>query len=51
MKTISPCNILVCKGLSIDDAGVSRDTMFQKIRLGAGFETGDFGKEKLGGLS
>ena len=33
---------LVCKGLSIDDVGVSRDIVFQEIRSGAGFETGDF---------
>ena len=37
------------KGLSIDDFGVSRDTVFQEIRPGAGFETADFVKEKLGG--
>ena len=42
---------VVCKGLSIDDAGVAiKDTVFQEIRSGAGFETGDFVKEKLGGL-
>ena len=35
------------KGLSIDDVGVSRDTMFQEIRPGSGFETVDFVKEKL----
>ena len=35
----------------MDAVGVSRDTMFQKIRPGDGFETGDFVKEKLGGLS
>ena len=39
----------MCKGLSIDD-GVSRDNVFQEVRSGAGFETGDFVKEKLGGL-
>ena len=33
---------LLCKGLSIDDVGVSRDTVFQEIRSGAGFETIDF---------
>ena len=32
------------------DVGVSRDTVFQEIRPGAGFETGDFFEEKLGGL-
>ena len=40
---------LVCKGLSIDDVGVSRDTVFQEIRRGAGFETGDSVKENFGG--
>ena len=40
----------VCKGLSIDDVGVSRDTAFQEIRPGAGCETGDFVKETSGGL-
>ena len=41
---------LVCKGLSNDDVGVARGTIFQEIRPGAGFKTGDFVKEKLGGL-
>ena len=41
---------LACKGLSIDDVGVSRNTVFQEIRPRAGFETGDFVKGKLGGL-
>ena len=40
----------MCKGLSIDDVGVSRDTVFQEIRPGAGFETDDTVKEELGGL-
>ena len=40
------------EGLSIDDVGegVSRDTAFQEIRPGAGFETGDFVGETMGGL-
>ena len=42
--------LVVCKGLSIDDVGVSRDTVFQEIWHGVGFETADFVKEKLGGL-
>ena len=29
---------------------VSRDIVFQEIRPGAGFETGDFVEENLGGL-
>ena len=33
----------------MDDAGVSRDTEFQGIRQGAGFETGDSLKESWGG--
>ena len=35
---------------SIADGEVSRDTVFEEKRPGAGFETGDFVKEKLGGL-
>ena len=50
MKIQSSCIFSVCKGLTIDDIGVSRDTVFQKIRPGAAFETGDFVKEMLGGL-
>ena len=41
---------LVCKSLSNDDVGVSRDTKFQEIRPKAVFETGDFVKKKLRGL-
>ena len=43
---------LVCEGLSYRTmtVGVSRDTVIQEIRPGAGFKTGDFVKEKLGGL-
>ena len=41
---------LVCKDLSIDDVGVSRDTVFQEIWPGAGCETGDLVKETLRGL-
>ena len=37
--------VLVCRGLSVDDVGVSRDTVFQ------GFETGNIVKEKLGGAT
>ena len=41
----------MCKGLTIDGVGgVSRDTVYQEIRPGAGFETGDFAGETLGGL-
>ena len=41
----------MCKGLTIDNVGVSRDTVFLEMRPGAGFETDDFVEEKLGGLS
>ena len=44
-----PIYFLGCKGRSIDDVGVSRDTAFQEIRPGAGFETGDFVKKKFFG--
>ena len=43
-------HFLVCKGLSNDDVGVARGTVFQEIRPIAGFKTGGFAKEKLGGL-
>ena len=36
------------QSLSIDDVGVSRDTVFQEIRSGGGSETGDFVDRKLG---
>ena len=49
-KIVSIC-FIVCKGLSIDDVGASRDTVFQEIRPGVGFETGDFAEEKLGGAT
>ena len=41
---------LVCGGLSNDDVRVVMGTVFQEIRPGVGFKTGDFVKEKLGGL-
>ena len=40
----------VCKGHSNDDVGVAKGTAFQETQPGAGFKTGDFVKEKLGGL-
>ena len=44
-------HFLVCRGLSIDEVGVSRDTVFQEIRSGVSFETtGDFVKWNLRGL-
>ena len=42
---------LGCKGLSNDGVvGVARGTVFQEIRPGASFKTGDLVREKLGGL-
>ena len=49
LKIKHPYILFVCKGLSIDDIGVSRDTVFQEMRPGAGFETGDFVKKNWGG--
>ena len=43
-------HFLVCKGRPNDDVGGGRGTVFQEIRLGAGFKTGDFVEELLGGL-
>ena len=38
--------LLCIKGLPNDDVGVARGTVFQQIRPGAGFKTGDFVKEE-----
>ena len=38
------------KGPSNDHVMGARGTVFQEIRPGAGFETGDFVQEMLGGL-
>ena len=51
MKIVYHYTFLCAKeGLSNDDVGVARGTVFQAIRPGAGFKTGDFVTEKLGGL-
>ena len=34
----------------MSDVGGARDTVFQEMRPGVGFETGDFVKEMLGRL-
>ena len=31
-------------------SGLARGTVHQEVRPGAGFKTGDFGEQKLGGL-
>ena len=45
-----PHLLLVRKGLTNDDVGVARDIECREIRPGIGSKTGDFVKEKLGGL-
>ena len=40
---------LVCKGLSTDDVGVARGVIFQEIRPGTGFKSGDSVKRKVRG--
>ena len=41
-------HVLVCHGLSNNDLGVARGIVFQELRPGAGFQTGDYVREKLG---
>ena len=41
---------LACKRSSKNEVGVARGIVFQKIRPGAGFDTGDFIQERLWGL-
>ena len=41
--------VLVHEGLSTDDVGVAKGTVFQEIRPWARFKTGDFIQEKSGG--
>ena len=43
--------VLVREGLSTDDVGVAKGTVFQEIRPWVGFKTGDFIQEKLGGAT
>ena len=45
MKRVSPCIFLVCGGLP------NNGVVFEEIRPGAGFTTGDFVEEKLGGAT
>ena len=49
MKSTSSHSFLVCNGLSNNEVGVARGTVYQEIRPGAGFKTGHFVEEKLGG--
>ena len=50
MKIYILLYFLACEGLSNDGAGLENGAVFQELRPGAGFETGDFVKYKLGGL-
>ena len=52
MNKISSCYLAInSERLWNDGVGVARGTVFQEIRPGAGFKTGDFVKEKLGGAT
>ena len=42
---------LVCEGLSNDGVEVAKGAVFQEIWPGAGFQTGGFVEEKLGGAT
>ena len=48
-KNVFAC-FLVGKIRSNEDVGAARGSVFQELRPGAGFKTGDFIKERLGGL-
>ena len=49
-KNVFPI-FLVCKGLyRTMTSGRQRGAVFQQVRPGAGFETGDFVEENMGGL-
>ena len=50
MKNIFSNIFFACKGLSNGGIGAATGTVLQEIRLRAGFKTGDFVREKLGGL-
>ena len=43
-------HVLVREGLSNDDVGVAKGTVFQEIRPWVGFKTGDYIREKLRAL-
>ena len=52
MNKISSCSLAInSERLWNDGVGVARGTVLQEIRPGAGFKTGDFVKEKLGGAT
>ena len=51
MRPKSFMYFLACsKGSSNDEVEVARSAVFEEIRAGVGFKTGDFVEEKLGGL-
>ena len=52
MKSISSHILLFAKDYRpMTRVGVAKGTVFQEIRPWTGFKTGDFVKEKLGGLA
>ena len=46
---MSPRILLVCEGLTNDDVGVARGTVFQEVRPGASFKTCEISLEKSWG--
>ena len=50
IRSLNTC-FLFCEGLPNGDVGEARGTAFQEIRPWAGFETGNFVKEMLGGAT
>ena len=50
MKRVSAYIILFAEDYQTMDVRLVRGTVFHDLRPGAGFKTGDFVKEKLGGL-
>ena len=51
MKNTASCIFFVWKGISNDNVGVARGAVFQEVRPGSGFKTGDFVKEKIVGVT
>ena len=52
LRKASPYIFLFAKDYtSNDDVGAAKDTAFHEVRPGAGFKTGDFVEEMLGGAT
>ena len=50
MKKVSACNFLFAEDDRTVTSGWFRGIVFQEVRPGASFKTGDFAEEKLGWL-